>query len=189
MPIFYLIMGHLLGDFVFQPNSLIKWKFKSWKGTLVHSFVISFFSGVLLFPYLGNSKAWLLLGLMCLGHFAQDCIKVAYMKTERGAAAIWPFFIDQMLHILLICLLGAEFNSLSMINLPTSFLNVYLSENLVIFGILDITFTFALDILKFELYRVKHGQAKYHRDYCGIVHRLLAFVLSFAAFLIVVSLR
>lgn len=188
MTVFYLIIAHLLGDFVFQPNALIKWKHESWRGTLVHALIVTAFSGILIFPYMITLKAFWLLILLFTAHFAQDNLKIIYQRREYGKRAAWPFFVDQALHVFFIWVFGSEISKLPSLALPANFLEVYQSQNLLLFTGLAIFFTFALDIVKFELFHVKHGAVKYHRDYCGISYRLIAFIVSYALFLMVLAL-
>lgn len=188
MPVYYLIIAHLLGDFVFQPNALIKWKHESWRGTLAHAFIVTAFSAFLVFPYMITPKAFWLLFLLFAAHFAQDNLKIIWQRREEGKRSLWPFFLDQALHVFFIWVFGSELAKLPSLALPANFQAVYESQNLLLFTGLAIFFTFALDIVKFELFRVKHETAKYHRDYCGISYRLLAFILSYALFLSVLAL-
>lgn len=188
MPIFHLIIAHLLGDFVFQPNSLIKWKHASWRGTLVHALIVTAFSALLVFPYMISLKAFYLMFLLFAAHFAQDNLKIIYQKRAAGKQSLWPFFLDQALHIFFIWVFGGALAELPSLVLPVNFAVVYESQNLTILASLAIFFTFTLDIVKFEIFRIGHGKAKYHRDYCGITHRLLAFIVSYTLFLVVLAL-
>lgn len=183
MPIFHLITAHLLGDFVLQPNSLVRWKQKSWKGSLVHSLIITCLSLIAILPYLGNFKAWILVAFIGMGHFAQDNLKVLFQKKEEVHPSIWPFFIDQGLHFILIWFFGSEIAVLNPMPLPQNIESLYSSQTLSIFLSLAIFSTFTLDIIRFELCRVGGKACRYHRDIHAIVYRLAAFIVFFTILL------
>jgi hypothetical protein len=183
MVIFHLVIAHLLGDFVFQPNSLIKWKLRSWRGVFVHAFVISLLSLLLVFPYLGDPKAWLLIFFLGLTHFAQDNMKVGYQKLKSAQRSFLPFFLDQVSHVFFIWLFGTQFVDLKMLDLNPNFEFYYTSVPLAIFINLAIFFTFAADIILYEAKRLRNPNLKYHRDTHGIWARLIAFTVSYALLL------
>lgn len=180
--IYYLILAHLMGDFVLQPNSLIKWKFKSWKGVLAHSSVITFLALILLSPYLINSRAWLLIILLALSHFAQDGLKVAYQKWTVQNSFL-PFFVDQVLHIFFIWLFGQQIAALPRVGFSNTFEAYYSSENLLLFLSLAVFFSFTMDIVIYEIRKVRKPKLHYHRDTKGIWHRLAAFFIAYGLFL------
>ena len=180
MPLFQLIIAHLLGDFVFQPNSLIKWKHESWKGTFVHSLVITAFSAILVFPYLRSPKAFFILFLLFLAHFVQDILKIVYQARPKAKASMWPFFLDQCSHFFFIFIFASQFAKLGYIKLEENFREIYFSTNLMAFAGLVLFFTFALDIVFFETCRIKNKDLKYKRDYCAIVKRLIYFSVAYA---------
>ena len=76
----YLILAHLLGDFIFQPTKLVKWKMKSKKGLFVHSLVHFVVTSVILIPFLINGYLWLLIVAFAIAflHFFIDAAKVKY---------------------------------------------------------------------------------------------------------------
>lgn len=187
MPILQLIIAHLLGDFVFQPNSLIKWKHESWKGTFVHSLIICGFSALLVFPYLISVKAFFILFLLFLAHFVQDMLKILYQNRANLKPSMWPFFLDQCSHLFFILLFGTEFSKLVHFELPPAFKEIYYSTNLMVFAALALFFTFTMDIVIFEMYRIHHKEAKYRRDYCAIVNRLISFIVLYVVFLLLIA--
>lgn len=95
-----LVLAHLLGDFMFQPSSWIdKRQQKKWKATplylhgLLHvalSFIALWLTGLAVFWYL----SFLIGGI----HVLIDPIK-AFSKRKRLS-----FFLDQAIHVLVICL-------------------------------------------------------------------------------------
>lgn len=98
-----LILAHLLGDFVLQPDSWVadkeNYKLKSkflYFHVLIHT--------VLSFVFLWDLQLWWVALLIGGSHFIIDAAKLSFqtIKTKKT----W-FFIDQLLHIIVIA--GASF--------------------------------------------------------------------------------
>lgn len=93
-----LILAHLLGDFILQPNSWVadkeNYKLKSkylYFHVLIHT--------VLSFIFLWDLQLWWVAVLVGITHFIIDAAKLSFqtVKTKKR----W-FFIDQLLHVLVI---------------------------------------------------------------------------------------
>lgn len=104
-----LILAHLLGDFILQPNSWVAdkehYKLKS-KFLYLHVLIHT----VLSLVFLWDLKLWWVAVLVGISHFIIDAAKLSFqtLKTKKS----W-FFIDQLLHILVIAGLSfyfGEFN-------------------------------------------------------------------------------
>jgi hypothetical protein len=100
-----LILAHLLGDFILQPNSWVadkeNRKLKSkylYFHVLIHT--------VLSFVFLWDIQLWWVAVLVGVSHFIIDASKLIFqnIKTKRN----W-FFIDQMLHIAVIAAVSFYF--------------------------------------------------------------------------------
>ncbi|PIF45796.1 uncharacterized protein DUF3307 [Chryseobacterium sp. 52] len=93
-----LILAHLLGDFILQPNSWVadkeRRKLKSpylYLHVLIHT--------VLSFIFLWNTEFWWISLLVGISHFIIDASKLIFQTVKNKKN--W-FFIDQLLHILVI---------------------------------------------------------------------------------------
>ncbi|AYZ12015.1 DUF3307 domain-containing protein [Chryseobacterium arthrosphaerae] len=104
-----LILAHLLGDFILQPNSWVAdkehYKLKS-KFLYLHILIHT----VLSLVFLWDLQLWWVAVLVGISHFIIDAAKLSFqtVKTKKS----W-FFIDQLLHILVIAGLSfyfGEFN-------------------------------------------------------------------------------
>ncbi|WP_241286057.1 DUF3307 domain-containing protein [Chryseobacterium arthrosphaerae] len=104
-----LILAHLLGDFILQPNSWVAdkehYKLKS-KFLYLHVLIHT----VLSLAFLWDLQLWWVAVLVGISHFIIDAAKLSFqtVKTKKS----W-FFIDQLLHILVIAGLSfyyGEFN-------------------------------------------------------------------------------
>lgn len=104
-----LILAHLLGDFILQPNSWVadkeRRKLKSpylYLHVLIHT--------VLSFVFLWNADLWWVALLVGGTHFIIDASKLTFQTLKNRKR--W-FFIDQLLHILVIvgiCFYYTEFS-------------------------------------------------------------------------------
>lgn len=185
MVILQLMVAHLLGDFVFQSNSLLKRKYKSWHGTLEHALVIWLFTALALFPYWNSWRAWAISGIIFLVHFTQDVLKVEFDKRyNKDRHTNVPFFLDQLGHLLLIFLIGRGFENVQALPLPHLVNELYFSPTFLALVVGLILFTFTADITKFQFLLQKNKKAKYKPDYWGMAERLLAFAIFYLLFLL-----
>lgn len=93
-----LILAHLLGDFVLQPNSWVadkeNRKLKS-KYLYLHVLIHTALS----FIFLWNIQLWWMAVLVGVSHFIIDACKLSFQTVKNKKS--W-FFIDQALHFLVI---------------------------------------------------------------------------------------
>jgi hypothetical protein len=179
MIVLQLMIAHLLGDFVFQSNDLIKRKYKTWHGTLEHAGIIALFTALLLFPFWGYQEAWTVVLAIFVIHFFQDVLKVEFDKHYNPKRKTFPFFVDQALHLSLIFFLGKDFSEAPAAIIPEWVNNIYFSPyvSILIVGFILLTFTF--DITRYQFKRKKNKKLKYHPDYEGMSHRILAFSIFY----------
>jgi hypothetical protein len=181
MIVLQLLIAHLLGDFVFQSNSLLKKKYKTWVGTFQHVLIITAFTALVLFPYWDTALAWKAVAIIFGVHFVQDLLKVEYDKRFNGKKrSVVPFFVDQLMHISLICILGRAFQALPTMDLPDWVTALYFSDpfSVMIVSVLLLTYTF--DITKFQFKRHENKKIKaYHPDHKGMMVRVFAFSLLY----------
>lgn len=90
-----LIMAHLLGDFILQPNS---WVADKEKNTFMSPYLYLhvFIHAVLCFILLWDVQLWWVVALVAVSHFVIDLLKLSFQKPNNKQ--LW-FFIDQILHI------------------------------------------------------------------------------------------
>lgn len=101
-----LILAHLLGDFILQPNSWVAdkedHKLKS-KYLYLHILIHT----VLSFIFLWDIQLWWVAAIVGITHFIIDAAKISFqnIKTKKS----W-FFIDQLLHLAVIVGISCYFS-------------------------------------------------------------------------------
>lgn len=98
-----LILAHLLGDFILQPNSWVIDK-EAKKGKSIYLYLHSFIHIILALIFLWDLQLWWIALVIGITHFLIDWAKLEYqnIRTKRT----W-FFIDQILHLFVIAIVGA----------------------------------------------------------------------------------
>ncbi|MFP3590732.1 DUF3307 domain-containing protein [Chryseobacterium sp. SIMBA_038] len=101
-----LILAHLLGDFILQPNSWVADKeSKKLKSKYLYLHVL--IHTVLSFMFLWDLQLWWVAVLVGVSHFIIDAAKLTFQTIKNKKN--W-FFIDQVLHILVIAGVSFYFN-------------------------------------------------------------------------------
>lgn len=97
-----LILAHLFGDFLLQPNSWVADKEQK-KTRSIYLYIHVLIHAALAYIVLWNIKLWWIALIIGITHFIIDAAKLHFQnhKTKR----IW-FFTDQLLHILVIAALS-----------------------------------------------------------------------------------
>lgn len=101
-----LILAHLLGDFILQPNSWVAEK-ESKKLKSKYLYLHILIHTILSFVFLWNTELWWIAVLTGFSHFIIDAAKLSFQTLESKKS--W-FFIDQALHIVVIAGISLYFN-------------------------------------------------------------------------------
>lgn len=180
----YLILGHLLGDFIFQPNKLVLWKMRSKIGTLAHTAIHFILNLLILLPFIINGYIWLIgvaFGLSFM-HFWIDQVKINYdLKHDKK---VLPFLIDQLLHLLAILVIYFFIQNITLA-LPTDdFYAIYTDIRLIIFISFIILSTTVVEIYLLQKKREKNNNAVLKMNPKGILKRILVVAMIYALFMI-----
>jgi hypothetical protein len=93
-----LILAHLFGDFILQPNSWVAEK-ESKKLRSRYLYLHVLIHTILSFIFLWNTELWWIAVLIGVSHFIIDAVKLSFQTAKSKKS--W-FFIDQALHIAVI---------------------------------------------------------------------------------------
>ncbi|MFA5854978.1 MAG: DUF3307 domain-containing protein [Candidatus Gracilibacteria bacterium] len=152
----HLLLAHLLGDFVFQSNDLIQRKYRSWIGTFEHVCIVGFFTALFLFPFLTEFKTWLLVVIVFSVHFFQDILKTKFdLHFNLKRKSVWPFFLDQALHISLLLYLASKFDNFPLPDFSPWILNIYFSKFLIAYLLGLVFFSYTYDLIAYQFKRQK----------------------------------
>ncbi|MBT4917492.1 DUF3307 domain-containing protein [Candidatus Peregrinibacteria bacterium] len=182
----YLILAHLLGDFVLQPSSLVQWKMKSMKGNFVHVLIHFIVSNLILMPFILNGYEWLVLVILCISfaHFWIDEAKINY--DLKHDIKVKPFLIDQMLHLLTILVAYFFINETAWTLPNTSFYQLYTNANIINFASLLVFITSAVDVYLFQKQREKTKKAKLKLKHPinSLLNRIITFSFLYALLMV-----
>ncbi|MEA1849427.1 MULTISPECIES: DUF3307 domain-containing protein [Chryseobacterium] len=101
-----LILAHLLGDFILQPDSWVADK-ESKKLKSVYLYIHVLIHTVLSFIFLWDLQLWWVAILIGVSHFIIDACKLSFQTYKNKKN--W-FFIDQAFHVLVIAGVSFYFN-------------------------------------------------------------------------------
>lgn len=180
----YLILAHLLGDFVFQPNKLVNWKIKSKWGILVHVLIHFIINLIILAPFLVNGYYWLILLAfsLCFAHFWIDRIKISYdLKHDKKVA---PFLLDQLMHLFVILLAFYLTRNINLALPDTQFYKIYEDIRPIILATFLILSSTVIEIYRFQLEREKKGKAVFKIHTREMLIRVVAVTLIYAVFMV-----
>ncbi len=96
----YLLLAHLVADFLLQPYELVKLKGQP-LGLAIHSGVHAIVTAVLVAPFL--PRWWLIVPVLSVVHYFIDWMKVAGGHTD-GPRSLVAFLGDQVLHLIALTL-------------------------------------------------------------------------------------
>ena len=171
-----LILAHLLGDFILQPNSWVADK-ENKKGGSIYLYIHVLLHTILAFLFLWDRNLWWIALIIGITHFLIDWAKLHFQnpKTKRN----W-FFIDQNAHILVIAVLSIiyfpffrweDFFNLRNLELITAFVFLTVPSSILIKTIISIWTPVTVEHSKIQTESLVNAG-----KYIGILERLLVFV-------------
>ncbi len=178
----YLFLAHLLADFVFQPEGLIAWKLKSWKGIFVHALILFVTMTAFFWPFVADINL-LGMGVLLLNsvlHFLMDKDKIRMEKKEHRYVRL--FFLDQSFHVVVLLVLALVLGYLLHSDLyATGQLLNYFSGFLpfALYLIVAVLSTYVYEIVKFQFKRQEIGKNAIKFNYEHMFVRLMVLSLIF----------
>lgn len=149
----YLILAHLVGDFILQSSKLVAWKNKSMLGLSVHILIHLAANFILLSPLIFSGETWLFYPIIaiCFIHFWIDQTKITYdSDTSHKNRKSRAFVLDQVLHAIVISITLLFIRNVEIIVPNTLLWRLYSRPDLIIFFISLIFVTSVLDIYYYE---------------------------------------
>ncbi|MEC5158161.1 DUF3307 domain-containing protein [Chryseobacterium sp. MP_3.2] len=171
-----LILAHLLGDFLLQPNSWVADKEKK-KTSSFYLYLHILVHFILALLFLGDLTLWWIAAIVAITHFIIDAVKLHLQKPKSQRT--W-LFVDQSLHFLVIVLLSVFYfpylrweDILNPENLKIVTALVFLTvpSSIFIKTIISIWTPVSVDHSKLQTESLVNAG-----KYIGILERLLVFV-------------
>ncbi len=182
----YLILAHLLGDFVLQNSLLVRMKYKGYLGLIIHSSIHAVLIFLVLLPiYLSNIEI-LLYGSLFIGiiHFFIDYTKVSFTKRSPKKQTT-AFIIDQLVHILTLVIAFFILSSKSLIVPNTTFYEIYTNTSLIVFLILLIFLYSVVEVYKYQKINSKDKTAKFKINKQEAHKRVYILTLMYVLYLLI----
>lgn len=170
-----LILAHLLGDFILQPDSWVAHKEKN-KAKSIYLYIHVFIHAALTFLFLWNLELWWIVLIIGVTHYIIDAAKLIFQKQNNKK--LW-FFIDQALHISVILGIVIYLNGINFENLInersilffTGLVFLTLPTSVLIRNLLSAWSPITIDHSKIQTESLVHAG-----KYIGILERVLVFV-------------
>jgi len=188
----YLFLAHFLADFIFQPMSLVNWKYRSLKGLFIHVIIHWLCYFLILLLILTPLAAVITASFIGLTHLFIDQTKI--IQENKNLKHYDAFWIDQVAHWLLIlaailllsrtAILAAPFLVIPHFNI---FPQLFYNPTLLFYLILVIFVTKTLEISRFQKLRDSSKKAKLKFDNKRIVKNLFYLTLLFLVILTLFS--
>ncbi len=175
----YLILSHLLGDFVFQPSKLVMWKMKSFYGVLVHVLIHLVVMVLVLLPLILNGNLWLLwlIAMISAVHVIVDQSKISYdLKHDKKVA---PFVVDQVLHFTTLLIGVILTQSEALLYPATKFFSIYVSVKTIVFISAMVFVSKVLEVYRYQKQLEKDKFSKIEFRTRPMVQRMLMFGLMY----------
>jgi len=175
----YLIFAHLLGDFVFQPESLVRLKMKSMKGVFIHVLIHFVLGIIVLLPFVLHGYLWLIAVIfgICFFHFWIDQAKISY--NLRHDKKVRPFVIDQLLHLLTILIAYFFVGNVQFKLAETFGVKIYTNISVLIFLSFLVFLSNVVEIYRLQEIEEKDANAKFQPNTKNIAKRIGVFTVLY----------
>lgn len=146
-----LLLGHMLGDYVFQTSQIARKKSKEIKYLMTHACILWASCFLVMLPdWNGHTFFWTL--VLAVFHGGIDLIKYRF-RNRAFTKTIRYFILDQTMHVATVSVIS------SFVVLD----RVFLSPAIAFVGIVVIVDSYLVDIITYLIYDAKNG-AIYTRD-------------------------
>jgi hypothetical protein len=163
------ILAHLMGDFLFQSDSWIKHKKENKHASKYLYWHIAIHTALLLLALQFNMRYWLGIMLIVVSHYIIDVVK---LHLEKKSNARLLFFIDQLLHFVVIF---GVIQIYSPFNIAIA--SIYTPQSLLLItAIVTITYVSSIIIkILMSKWKIKDVSKNQAGKYIGMLERLFIF--------------
>lgn len=173
-----LLLAHIIGDFFLQPQKWVKEKEKKklkspklYLHVLIHVLLTSLF--------LWDASKWPIILAIGLSHFIIDALKLQFQKKKTKRLL---FFIDQLLHIIIIFLCYFIFTEYTFVLSDYATQNSLLLSACLLFLTIPTSIIMKTIFLKWDISKLtKNNESLTDAGkYIGILERVLVFIFIIA---------
>ncbi|MGY0392754.1 DUF3307 domain-containing protein [Bizionia sp. KMM 8389] len=169
-----LVLAHIIGDFILQPNSWVKNKEKR-KLKSAYLYIHIGIHAALMFLLIYDLSYWPLLLCITLCHFLIDALKLVLQSKKTKSR--W-FFIDQLLHIISIFISYYVYTGISVSTdqFPTEYALLLLTCMVFLTNPVSIIMQTIFSKWNIEKLTKDNESLKDAGKYIGVLERLLVFI-------------
>lgn len=177
----YFFIGHLIGDFLLQTSLIVKWKFQSYLGILLHVLLVFAGTAFMFIPYWNSGWVWWGLIINALYHFVIDSGKVWYDQKYKPKSPMLHFWIDQIAHILVIVFILWTIPNIPSIQpeyfTSTWWFEYYQQKNILIYIAGFLFFSYFADIVHLMHLLTHDKKTVYERSYSSMIIQVTIFAV------------
>ncbi|HSJ68904.1 MAG TPA: DUF3307 domain-containing protein [Anditalea sp.] len=167
-----LLLAHLLGDFVLQSNKWVEHKLKN-RYKSVYLYIHSILHGLLAWLFVFQTNFWPYVLVIIITHFFIDLTKLSFQNEKNQKS--W-FFIDQLLHIIVLGLITWAYLGFAKISIPYIPSQLWLTLIAVVFLTTPSSVIIKMLISTWTpIVGVNDNSLQNAGKYIGILERLLIF--------------
>lgn len=176
--IFHLLLAHFLADYPFQPGELVKKKYESVLGILMHTLIHLSVIIALTFPFLSDMRVAVGVVIIFITHNLIDFTKIELEKRYPHLNRFTLYIGDQLIHLAIIFPVAFLIIGKAKAGMAGGWFDLYSERRLVII-LLSLTLaTYFLDVTRWT-YSNSKKKKTYKRDYSFMCKNALAVILIF----------
>ncbi len=182
---YHLILTHFLADYPFQPGRLVKYKYKSAWGVLIHTAIHLAIICLVVLPFLHESRVvWVVL-IIFITHNLIDYTKVTLDKKKMVNSFVL-YLADQITHLLVV--LSVAFWLIKDVHpwLTGPWFRYYSDVGIVNYLTVLVLATFFFDVTKWA-YENSKKKKPYKRDWGLMLKNAVAVTVVFAGYFILMG--
>ena len=176
--LFHLFLTHFIADFPLQPNKLVQYKKKTFKGVFLHCLIHLAVLIIILIPFLHLKSVWIGIGVIFVTHNIIDQSKITLDK-KNPRLTLPLYLLDQILHLLVIAIV-AYYIGVVTPNLP-EWMSFYTDRSIVLYILILVLVTYFYDVTRYFI-RSRKKKIKYKRDYMMMLRNVFIVSIAFALY-------
>ena len=176
----HFILSHLVADYPTQSSKLVKYKYKSFLGILLHTFIHLAIILILVFPFMHLYRVCIGAVIIFATHLFIDYSKITIEKKYPKINKFLIYVSDQAAHMIVILLLAIFIGRVEP-SFSGEWVKFYLNQDLIDFLIILTLVTYFWDITRWTYLNSKKP-IPYKRDYMMMARNALIVIIAFGVY-------